>query len=78
MNSSLQCLSHSELLTAYFLSKKYLSEINLDNPLGSKGKVSKKYCQLVKHLWVRSEPVYSPKHFKKQVGAINPIYGGYN
>lgn len=34
MNSCLQCLSHTELLSLYFLSKKYKSEINLDNPLG--------------------------------------------
>lgn len=55
MNSCLQCLSHTEFLTAYFLSKKYKFEINENNPLGSKGKMSNKYAQLLKHLWVRRE-----------------------
>ncbi len=35
MNSMLQCLSNTEPLTAYFLSDKYLEELNLDNVLGS-------------------------------------------
>ncbi len=35
MNSCLQCLSHTSLLTSYFLNKFYEKEINKDNPLGS-------------------------------------------
>jgi len=35
MNSALQCLSHCEELTSYFLSQTYKSEINYSNILGS-------------------------------------------
>lgn len=35
MNSALQCLSNMSELTAHFLQRKYVSEINLQNPLGS-------------------------------------------
>lgn len=77
MNSCLQCLSHTELLSLYFLSKKYKSEINLDNPLGSKGVISKQYAGLIKHLWCNQSDVYSPNSFKKCVGQINQMYQGY-
>ena len=35
MNSALQCLSHTEELTKYFLLKKYIDEINKKNKLGT-------------------------------------------
>lgn len=34
MASMLQCLSNAEPLTRYFTSRKYLTELNKDNPLG--------------------------------------------
>jgi ubiquitin carboxyl-terminal hydrolase 4/11/15 len=37
MNSGLQCISHVTELTDYFLSNKYVQDINKDNPLGTKG-----------------------------------------
>ena len=41
MNSSLQCLSHTFGLTDYFMKKYYENEINLKNPIGSKGRLTK-------------------------------------
>lgn len=41
MNSGLQCLSHISELTDYFLSEKYLKDVNVDNPLGTHGELSK-------------------------------------
>jgi ubiquitin carboxyl-terminal hydrolase 4/11/15 len=34
MNSMLQCLSNTQPLTEYFLSERYLDELNKDNVLG--------------------------------------------
>ena len=34
MNSTLQCLSHSPVLTSYFLENKHVDEINRTNALG--------------------------------------------
>ena len=34
MNSTLQCLSNSPVLTDFFLDDDYLSQINRENPLG--------------------------------------------
>jgi ubiquitin C-terminal hydrolase len=38
MNSALQCLSHSLIIGDYFLSRRFLQDINVENPLGYKGK----------------------------------------
>jgi len=43
MNSALQCLSHSYILTKYFLSNRYMSDLNTSNPLGSGGKWTSSY-----------------------------------
>ena len=40
MNSILQCLSNTPVLTDFFTGNKYKEEINTDNPLGHNGKVA--------------------------------------
>lgn len=52
MNSGLQCLSHIEPLTQYFLSNQYLKDINADNPLGTHGELSTEYAKMIKNLWL--------------------------
>ena len=47
MNSALQCLSNCEDLTKLFLSKKYISEINTLNNLGSKREISNAYYNMI-------------------------------
>ena len=37
MNSALQCLSHTQPLTEYFLYSNWQKEINISNPLGMQG-----------------------------------------
>lgn len=39
LNSSVQCLSHTPLLTQFFMSKSYLSDLNTTNTLGYSVKV---------------------------------------
>ena len=34
INSVLQCLSHTAVLTEYFLSQKYANDVNMGNPFG--------------------------------------------
>lgn len=34
INSSVQCLSHTPMLTDYFLSQAYLNDVNVENKLG--------------------------------------------
>ena len=60
MNSALQCLSNTWALTKYFLDKKFVPEINFDNPLGSKGVLAYFYAQLLNELWNKSNDCFSP------------------
>jgi len=48
MNSAIQCLSHTEVLTRHFLSNKYEDDLNVDNPLGTGGKLANDYGALLK------------------------------
>ena len=77
MNSCLQCLSNTTLLTEYFVKKYFDKEINKDNVLGSKGKLAKNYAKFIKNMWCGSESTYSPHNLKGAVAHINPIFSGY-
>lgn len=77
MNSGLQCLSNSVLLTDYFINDFYLNDINLVNVLGTHGEISKALADLLKNLWFGRDPVYSPAIFKKCLAKYLPIFSGY-
>lgn len=73
MNSGLQCLSNTKELTEYFLSDKFLAEINETNPLGTKGKLVKKYAMFLKNLWFGTSSVYSPWALKHGISEFQPM-----
>ena len=51
MNSCIQCLSNIFPLTKYLLFENYEKDININNPMGSEGKIIKSYVELLKILW---------------------------
>ena len=79
LNSSLQCLSATIPLTDYFLGYHYRSEINMDNPLGTGGRLVTAYAELVKEMWLfgrDSNPVVQPVVFKRQLERFLPQFRG--
>lgn len=78
MNSALQCLSNTFELTKYFLERRYLPEINLENVLGSKGKLAREYANLLINLWFNTSETFSPYLIKSRVSDINQMFSGYN
>jgi len=76
MNCSLQCLSNIKEMTDYFISQKYLSEINEKNPLGMKGKIAKKYAYLVKRLWLENKRDLAPYSLKIAVSKFQTMFHG--
>ena len=76
MNSALQCLSHAEPLTRYFLNDTWRKEINSKNPLGMKGELARAYGQLVRKMWLGNTPVVSPADFKAKVARFAPQFIG--
>jgi ubiquitin carboxyl-terminal hydrolase 4/11/15 len=77
MNSGLQSLSAIKELSEYFLSDKYKPEINETNPLGTKGKLVKKYASLIKNLYYATSPSFSPWALKHAIGQHQPMFSGY-
>lgn len=51
MNSTLQCLAHTETLRKYFLSGEYKKDLNRDNPLGTGGELATQFASLLAEMW---------------------------
>lgn len=77
MNSGLQCLSNTALLTKYFLMDFYKTDINKDNPLGMSGKLAKAYAGLVKDMWEGTENKTAPWDLKKTLGSKISRFSGF-
>lgn len=77
MNSALQCLSHVELLTSYFLSNQYQKDLNKDNPLGTGGNLALEYDAHLKELWFGTSPSTAPASLKRAIGRFAPQFSGF-
>lgn len=78
MNSAIQCLSLTPLLTQYFLSDFYVKELNRENPLGMKGEVALAYGKLVKQMWMSNQfEVIYPRNLKWIIGKFAPQFLGF-
>ena len=78
MNSSIACISNCSELTAYFLSKKYISSINKRNIDGAQGKLAIEWYNLLNYYWNSYNNVGNPNNIKKIVGLKNRKFLGYN
>lgn len=52
LNAALQCLSHTPILTKYFLNDQFKEDVNQDNPLGTGGYLANAYGALLKVLTI--------------------------
>jgi ubiquitin carboxyl-terminal hydrolase 4/11/15 len=77
MNSGLQCLSNTSLLTKYFLTDAYLQDINKDNPLGMSGKLAKAYAGLINDMWRGTDSKTAPWDLKKTLGSKISRFSGF-
>lgn len=59
MSCGLQCLSHTPLLRYYFLSGRYIDEINRDNTLGTNGRLVAEFAQLLKTMWTSNSHLHA-------------------
>lgn len=84
MNSMLQCLINSPPLKNYFLevdpdtSKlKFVNDINVDNPLGMKGRIAIEFANLLKKMWSGEYTSIAPTQLKSVIGQYAPQFAGY-
>ena len=87
MNSTLQCLAHTDPLRKYFLSGAYDAEINTDNPLGTGGDLAIQFAHLMSEMWLmKSKNCYQqsttnvcyPRDFKLALGKHASQFMGYD
>lgn len=93
MNSTLQCLAHTNPLRGYFLSGNYASDLNRDNPLGTGGELATEFANLLKEMWgmkpktnsynsynlyQSNDSVVYPRNFKVILGKHAEQFVGYN
>mmetsp|Transcript_20550 Transcript_20550/g.78775 ORF Transcript_20550/g.78775 Transcript_20550/m.78775 type:complete len:692 (+) Transcript_20550:604-2679(+) len=79
MNSSLQSLSNTVPLTAYFLSGRYRedNDVHGDNPLSTGGKLAEQYAELLRAIWDGSHSSIAPRDFKSKLERFAPQFAGY-
>ena len=64
MNSVIQCFSNTPELRDYFISGRYLANINKENPLGFQGELAKCFCLILRKLWSGEYEYFPPKKLK--------------
>jgi len=76
MNAALQCLSHSSPLTRHFLTNRFKKDVNLSNPLGTRGELANAYEILIKELWMSGSRSMSPTALKRAISRFAPRFAG--
>lgn len=67
MNCALQCLGHSPIFREYFLSYRFVDDVNPKNVLGTKGKIATAYSKLMNSLWRERDLSYCvPAEFRDE------------
>eukprot|EP01016_Furgasonia_blochmanni_P016092 TRINITY_DN1912_c0_g1_i1.p1 TRINITY_DN1912_c0_g1~~TRINITY_DN1912_c0_g1_i1.p1 ORF type:complete len:709 (+),score=58.16 TRINITY_DN1912_c0_g1_i1:49-2175(+) len=75
MNSALQCLSNLQPLTDYFLNNLHATELNRENPLGSKGRIADVFAKLINEIWTEELQYTSPSDLVEIIGDVCPQFG---
>ena len=78
MNSSIACISNCIELTYYFLSKKFVNDINSSNRDGTGGKLASAWYNLIEYYWNSTHDSGNPKIIKNIVASKNRKFSGYN
>eukprot|EP00299_Pterocystis_sp_00344_P014246 c7048_g1_i1.p1 GENE.c7048_g1_i1~~c7048_g1_i1.p1 ORF type:complete len:485 (+),score=83.00 c7048_g1_i1:60-1514(+) len=77
MASALQCLLSIRLLTTYFSSHRFSSEINKNNPLGFGGRLAFSYAKLINEWISNDDKIMKPFSFREHLCQFAPQFGDY-
>lgn len=67
MNSIIQCINATSILTRYFLSGAFRKHVNKRNAMGTRGFVAESYSELLEDIWSSGYSFVSPKNFRVSV-----------
>eukprot|EP00536_Pseudo-nitzschia_multiseries_P003756 jgi/Psemu1/252978/estExt_Genewise1Plus.C_590051 len=76
INSALQCIGYFPLLRSYLLSGDFRDDLNVDNPLGTKGVLLEEFVELLRFMWSAKAGEKSPFHLRKQIAKLRPDFAG--
>lgn len=68
MNSALQCLSATPELMEFFVTGRFMNELNTVNPLGKGGELATEFGKLMHRMWSGKESSIIPRDFKWMLG----------
>ncbi|KAJ1306638.1 hypothetical protein OPQ81_007634 [Rhizoctonia solani] len=76
MNSVLQCLSGTVPFTRFFTDRRWHHEVNMMNPLGTKGELANAFYSLLRDMWQGDLPYLTPVPFRKSICAHARQFAG--
>ena len=76
MNASLQCLLNTRLLVLYFLSRRFVQDINPGAKFGHNGFMAAAFFELCMEVWTSRAKALSPIRFKDIVASLNSMFQG--
>ncbi|CCO29921.1 ubiquitin carboxyl-terminal hydrolase 8 [Rhizoctonia solani AG-1 IB] len=76
MNSVLQCLSGTVPFTRFFTDRRWHHEVNMMNPLGTRGELAHAFYSLLRDMWQGDLPYLTPVPFRKSICAHARQFGG--
>lgn len=78
MNSVLQCLSNTQLLTEFILKEKWQGSINSIS-IAAEGKMACEYYVFLKEMWKENASSYiSPRNIKSTIVGVTKTFAGYS
>lgn len=78
MNSVIQCLSNTPELRDYFISGRYLANVNKENPLGFQGDLAMCFCVILRKLWSGEYEYFPPKKLKALIAKRSKHFDGHS
>jgi ubiquitin C-terminal hydrolase len=76
MNSALQVLFNTQVLTNYFRQNCHLYELNTSNKMGTKGQLAIRYAELLKEVLTASTRSIAPLKFRSLLLKIGTQFSG--
>ncbi|CAE6456128.1 unnamed protein product [Rhizoctonia solani] len=76
MNSVLQCLSGTVPFTRFFTDRRWHHEVNMVNPLGTRGELANAFYSLLRDMWQGDLPYLTPVPFRKSICAHARQFAG--
>ncbi|CBZ52663.1 Ubiquitin carboxyl-terminal hydrolase, related [Neospora caninum Liverpool] len=78
LNSAVQCLSKVLPLSYYFLSGRFVADINEENVMGTQGRLARAYHATLRDMWFGGDSPLAPRDLKAAVGRVREEFLGYN